>query len=97
MAQFHNASSTFGNLASLGVGEGDGQALAIGTHNLATNDRKNNLFSQNGSKNNAYRVQDVYDMWDLIVSVPDHYLSFYFSLCMCKIRWPNHMNWDSKI
>ena len=49
------------------------QTLAIITHNLAQNNGKNNLFSQNWSKNNArkYRQQDFYDIFKLHMYVKD--------------------------
>ena len=34
-------------------------------------------------------------MWDLIVSVPDHCLSFYFSYAREKIRWVFKLLYES--
>ena len=43
MAQFNNTHSNFGNL----VGLGGRQTMAIGPHNVAQDNGKINLFSQN--------------------------------------------------
>ena len=53
----------------LGTWPKGSQALDIGTHNLAPNNGKNDLFSQNWSKTNSKknRLQDLYEIFNVHV------------------------------